>query len=94
MNTNHLNNISSILLMIIGIAIGLYITIVKLENEPRIYNYIDLKIRYKNYIVADKEETKSHYILYLVNPTTNKKDKVYVTENIYYNIYFVSDSIK
>lgn len=94
MNTNNLNNISSVLLMIIGITLGAYIIITRLKDEPKIYNYVDLKIRYKNYIVADKEETKAHYILYLINPTTNKKDKVYITENIYYNIYFVSDSIK
>lgn len=58
------------------------------------YNYVELKTRFKRYIILDKYTSNDNYIFRLVSPTTKKEYKTRVTENLYYNMYFVGDTIK
>ena len=59
------------------------------------YNYIELKAQYKNYIVTNKYIRNSDtYVLELMNPFSKKTKEVYVRDYLYYNTYFVGDTIK
>lgn len=97
---NILNKISSILVVLIAIVIVTYsiIDYCTLNYEwrtstPR--NFVELRARFKHYILIDKyKESKSKYVFRLVNPVTDEEYKTHVTENLYYNVYFVGDTIK
>lgn len=59
------------------------------------YNYVELKVQYKNYIVTNKYVRNSDtYVLELMNPFSKKTKEVYVRYYLYYNTYFVGDTIK
>lgn len=59
------------------------------------YNYVELKAQYKNYIVTNKYVRNSDtYVLELMNPFSKKTKEVYVRDYLYYNTYFVGDTIK
>ena len=59
------------------------------------YNFVDLQILYKHYIVSDKfQESETDYVFRLVNPVTDQEYKVYITDYLYMNVYFVGDTIK
>lgn len=83
------------LLFAIGvIAIKLIIFIMP---EKTIYNFVDLQIKYKNYIVANKYKSMTNDTLYLMvlkNPITEDLEKVYVKDYLYINTYFVGDTVK
>lgn len=64
------------------------------EDKVKIYNFVELQMRFKHYMLIDKLQEDDQYIFYLVNPVTKQEYKVSVTEALYCNIYFVGDTIK
>lgn len=93
---NCLNHISKVLITILT-SILLVVFIIKIVPEKSVYNYIDLKIQYKNYIVINKEKSTINdelFILKIKNPMTNRIKEIYVKEYIYTHVYFVGDTIR
>ena len=89
-----LTNISEFLIALIIILIAA-ILISKYCVDYDYYNYVELKAQYKNYIVTNKYVRNSNtYVLELMNPFSKKTKEVYVRDYIYYNTYFVGDTIK
>lgn len=92
---NIVNNISEVALSIILIFTLAYIIGSSIEintNEP--INIVELKAKYKNYIIVNKYQEKDICILDIKNPINNKVNKQQVKDYIYYNIYYVGDTIK
>ena len=89
-----LTSISEFLIAIVVIII-VAVSLVKYSNNKDYYNYIELKAQYKNYIVTNKYIRNSDtYVLELMNPFSKKTKEVYVRDYLYYNTYFVGDTIK
>lgn len=89
-----LTSISEFLIALIIILIAA-ISISKYCTDYDYYNYVELKAQYKNYIVTNKYVRNSNtYVLELMNPFSKKTKEVYVRDYIYYNTYFVGDTIK
>lgn len=95
-NHNILNRISMIVvsvLVICWLSLLIYKQIAEDTKDP--YNYVDLQMRFKRYILTNKyQETDKDYVFYLVNPVTDQEYKVYVADYLYMNVYFVGDTIK
>lgn len=89
-----LTSISEFLIALIIILIAT-VSISKYCADYDYYNYIELKAQYKNYIVTNKYVRNSDtYVLELMNPFSKKTKEVYVKDYLYYNTYFVGDTIK
>lgn len=89
-----LTSISEFLIMLIIILIAA-VSISKYCADYDYYNYVELKAQYKNYIVTNKYIRNSDaYVLELMNPFSKKTEKVYIKDYLYYNTYFVGDTIK
>lgn len=95
-NHNILNRISFVLVLIFILSYIGYLIYTKVENTNKDpYNYVDLQMRFKRYILTNKyQETDKDYVFYLVNPVTEDKYKAYVADYLYMNVYFVGDTIK
>lgn len=67
-----------------------------LRSPTELYNSVELHAKYKNCIVIDKYTKNNKYYLILRNPYTvsNQESKVEVNDYIYYNVYFIKDTIK
>ena len=95
-NHNILNRISMIVvsvLVICWLSLLIYKQIDEDTKDP--YNYVDLQMRFKRYILTNKyQETDKDYVFYLVNPVTGDEYKAYVADYLYMNVYFVGDTIK
>lgn len=95
-NHNILNRISMIVvsvLVICWLSLLIYKQIAEDTKDP--YNYVDLQMRFKRYILTNKyQETDKDYVFYLVNPVTGDEYKAYVADYLYMNVYFVGDTIK
>lgn len=93
--SNVMNKISKYILVIILIIIIAY-TIIRCIPEHPIYNFVDLQIKYKRYLLVDKyvENFSNSYVFILKNPVTNQNNRVYVKDYLYTNVYFVGDTIK
>lgn len=95
-NHNILNRISMIvvsILIICWLSLLIYKQIAEDTKDP--YNYVDLQMRFKRYILTNKyQETDKDYVFYLVNPVTGDEYKAYVADYLYMNVYFVGDTIK
>lgn len=94
---NILNRISRIIVIaIITFTIGT--CLIKMHDRTKTtYNFVDLQMKYKNYIVVDKSRgmfDDEEYKLILLNPLTKEKHTVYVKYYLYHNVYFVGDTIK
>lgn len=90
---NILATISESLIIIVIIIVA--VSLVRYSNNRDYYNYVELKAQYKNYIVTNKYIRNSDtYVLELMNPLSKKTKKVYVKDYLYYNTYFVGDTIK
>lgn len=86
--------ISEFLIALIIILIAT-VSISKYCADYDYYNYVELKAQYKNYIVTNKYVRNSDtYVLELMNPFSKKTKEVYVRDYLYYNTYFVGDTIK
>lgn len=96
-----LNKITEIICkfcVLVIFMVGLYTMLTYKSSPEKVYNYTDMLVTYKNYIVVGK--TKVHDIpkLYLMNPlnkghTYNMIDnKICVTREVYLNT-FVGDTI-
>lgn len=92
-----LNRISRILVIaIITYIIGILIKR-KYEESKTVYNFVDLQMKYKNYILVNKERSITNdeeYKFTLRNPITNQNSIVYVKYYLYHHVYFVGDTIK
>lgn len=89
-----LTSISEFLIALIIILIAT-VSISKYCTDYDYYNYVELKAQYKNYIVTNKYVRNSDtYVLELMNPFSKKTKEVYVRDYLYYNTYFVGDTIK
>ena len=95
-NHNILNRISMIvvsILVIYWLSLLIYKQITEDTKDP--YNFVDLQMRFKRYILTNKyQETDKDYVFYLVNPVTGDEYKAYVADYLYMNVYFVGDTIK
>lgn len=95
-NHNILNRISMIvvsILIICWLSLLIYKQITEDTKDP--YNFVDLQMRFKRYILTNKyQETDKDYVFYLVNPVTGDEYKAYVVDYLYMNVYFVGDTIK
>lgn len=95
-NHNILNRISMIvvsILVICWLSLLIYKQITEDTKDP--YNFVDLQMRFKRYILTNKyQETDKDYVFYLVNPVTGDEYKAYVADYLYMNVYFVGDTIK
>lgn len=95
-NHNILNRISMIvvsILIICWLSLLIYKQITEDTKDP--YNFVDLQMRFKRYILTNKyQETDKDYVFYLVNPVTGDEYKTYVADYLYMNVYFVGDTIK
>lgn len=95
-NHNILNRISMIvvsILIICWLSLLIYKQITEDTKDP--YNFVDLQMRFKRYILTNKyQETDKDYVFYLVNPITGDEYKAYVADYLYMNVYFVGDTIK
>lgn len=90
---NILATISESLIIIVIIIVA--VSLVKHSNNKDYYNYVELKAQYKNYIVTNKYIRNSDtYVLELMNPFSKKTEEVYIKDYLYYNTYFVGDTIK
>lgn len=90
---NILATISESLIIIVIIIVA--VSLVKHSNNKDYYNYVELKAQYKNYIVTNKYIRNSDtYMLELMNPFSKKTEEVYIKDYLYYNTYFVGDTIK
>lgn len=82
-------------LIILTIILIVAVSISKYCADYDYYNYVELKAQYKNYIVTNKYVRNSDtYVLELMNPFSKKTKEVYVRDYLYYNTYFVGDTIK
>ena len=63
------------------------------SRKSEVYNFVDLQMKYKRYIVIDKFKRNDNYVLILQNPETKKESEVLVADYVYMNVYFVSDII-
>lgn len=92
-----LNRISRILVIaIITYIIGI-LTKREYEESKTVYNFVDLQMKYKNYILVNKERSITNdeeYKFTLRNPITNQNSTVYVKYYLYHHVYFVGDTIK
>lgn len=89
-----LNRIST---AIAGCIIVLFLltTVLKYSREPITYNFVELQMKYKHYVVIDKEEKdEDTFILILKNPETSRVHKVKVHSYLYQNVYYVGDKIR
>lgn len=95
-NHNILNRISMIvvsILVICWLSLLIYKQIAEDTKNP--YNFVDLQMRFKRYILTNKyQETDKDYVFYLVNPVTGDEYKAYVADYLYMNVYFVGDTIR
>lgn len=82
-----------ILTMAIVITVCILLKNYHLKNKP-IVNYVELKATYRNYIVEEKRNEDSIHLLLLRNPITKETSLVRVNDYIYYNLYFIGDTIK
>lgn len=92
-----LNRISRVLVTaIITYIIGILIKR-EYEESKTVYNFVDLQMKYKNYILVNKERSitnNEEYKFTLRNPITNQNSTVYVKYYLYHHVYFVGDTIK
>lgn len=89
-----LTSISEFLIILIIILI-VAVSISKYCTDYDYYNYVELKAQYKNYIVTNKYIRNSDtYVLELMNPFSKKTEEVCIKDYLYYNTYFVGDTIK
>lgn len=92
-----LNRISRILVIAIIIYIVGILIKREYEESKTVYNFVDLQMKYKNYILVNKERSITNdeeYKFTLRNPITNQNSTVYVKYYLYNHVYFVGDTIK
>lgn len=92
-----LNTISKYTITIV-VFIVTFFCLTKLKNRPKtIYNFVDLQMKYKNYIIVNKTRSifdDETYLFEVENPVTHQRSTIYVEYYLYHNVYFVGDTIK
>lgn len=89
------NKLTRYILTFIIFGLVTYITLKKhCEYKQDVYNSVELKTEFKTFIVIEKYSKSNRYYLKLYNQLTENSKVVEVTQNIYYNVYFVGDTIK
>lgn len=91
------NRFSRILIVAIIIYIIGNLVIKEYKKSKTVYNFVDLQMKYKNYILVNKERSITNdeeYKFTLRNPITNQNSTVYVKYYLYHHVYFVGDTIK
>lgn len=70
----------------------------KIEDRTKTtYNFVDLQMKYKNYIIVNKKRSifnDETYLFEVENPVTHQRSTIYVEYYLYHNVYFVGDTIK
>lgn len=92
-----LNRFSRILIVAIITYIIGNLVIKEYKKSKTVYNFVDLQMKYKNYILVNKERSITNdeeYKFTLRNPITNQNSTVYVKYYLYHHVYFVGDTIK
>lgn len=83
---------------VIVFIVGAYTMLTYKSSPEKVYNYTDMLVTYKNYIVVGKTEVHDIPKLYLMNPLNKGHtyniidDKICVTREVYLNT-FVGDTI-
>lgn len=82
-------------LIVIMLIIVIGVSIVRSSETSNVYNFVELQAQFKHYVLLNKYmESKDDYIFILKNPYTNTQQKIHVAEYLYYNVYFVGNTIK
>ncbi len=82
-------------LIIITLIVIVAVSVVKSSKTPNVYNFVELQAQFKHYVLINKyTESEDDYVFVLKNPYTNAHQKIHVAEYLYYNVYFVGDTIK
>lgn len=91
---DNFNKVSKrILWTIIFIVIAAFL-FTKVNKTREKYNFLDLQMQYKNYILVEKVRNGEEYRFTLRNPITEKENTIYVEYYLYHNVYYVGDKIK
>ena len=98
MNTKNImsnfNKVSKMVLWTIIFIVASAILFTKVSKTKEKYNFLDLQMQYKNYILVEKVRNGEEYKFTLRNPITEKDNTVYVEYYLYHHVYFVGDNIK
>lgn len=92
----NLNTISKAAITLILSTLIAYV-IFNINKTRTIYNFVDLQMKYKNYILVNKSRSifdDEKYIFVLQNPVNREKTTVYVKYYLYHNVYYVGDTIR
>lgn len=98
MKSPHLLNNITMMLCLLGVAVVAILLTLRGFDEPKVYNYIDLKNDYKNCIIIGKDNFNGAYKLKLCNPFLHEEGlsvdyTIFVKDYIYFN-NFIGDTIK
>lgn len=85
-----------ILLLCVVVIVTRHLKNAHLRSPTELYNSVELHAKYKNCIVIDKYIKDNKYYFVLHNPyaISNQVSKVEVNDYMYYNVYFIKDTIK
>lgn len=91
---NNFNKVSKIILWTIIFVVVAALLFTKVNKTREKYNFLDLQMQYKNYILVEKVRNGEEYRFTLRNPITEKETTIYVEYYLYHNVYYVGDKIK
>lgn len=94
---NIMNNITKYVISFIisgTLSYFIYKNVISDYYDKFEYNFVELQMRFKRYLLVDKYERKNKYIFILENPITKERKKINVTQAMYTNVYFIGDTIK
>lgn len=92
-----LNTISKHTIIIVVFIVTFFCLTELIDRPKTIYNFIDLQMKYKNYIIVNKKKSifdDETYLFEIENPVTHQRSTIYVEYYLYHNVYFVGDTIK
>lgn len=88
------NKVSKRILWTIIFIVITVLLFTKVNKTREKYNFLDLQMQYKNYILVEKVRNGEEYRFTLRNPITEKENTIYVEYYLYHNVYYVGDKIK
>lgn len=91
---NNFNKVSKTILWTIIFIVIAALLFAKVNKTREKYNFLDLQMQYKNYILVEKVRNGEEYRFTLRNPITEKENTIYVEYYLYHNVYYVGDKIK
>ena len=90
----------ALLLLLVPFIALLYLDAVDIFDKNKSHkiedklNIVELKARFTNYQVIDKYQEDTTYYMVLLNPITEKEYEIKTNDYVYYNLYFITNTIK